>query len=192
MATRKVAVQPTVSATHLHGFLTSVDTAVSTALGHVNAAAATSDAVVYGANSPTPARMSKKNASGRSEGSFVDVGSIATARAAGYKQTKQTKYRIVAATAFSKPVYVKLTVNTVNLKYAWRMPTATYTGIAASRTALGIKDVTTADMKTLVWGINNPKPPKAIKPGEPSYSTFYDPDEELPTGWTGAGAGTDE
>lgn len=190
---KKVGVQPIAGSTFLYGFYTTLDSAESTALGHVDATTNTSSAFLYGVNSPTPARLTKIRDSGRSASSFADVDNVAAARAAGWRLIRPARYRRPTNTALSKVVYVKYSVNGFNINYAWRMPTDTYARIGSDRAALGILDATggtAAAARDLVWGTNNPKPPKAIKKGADGsiLSTFFDPDATLPAGWSSSAA----
>lgn len=184
----KVSVQVSTRSTFFYGFLTNLDTDERAALGHkdFNAANAVTDGIIFGANSPKPARMKKVRASGRSANSFVDATKIATAKTAGWKLLKRPKARSARPSALSKPVYVEIPIGAISVKYAWRMPTDLYTAITAPTLAsLGIKDAATeTDNFDLVWGVNNPKPPRAYKlNSDPSLSTFCNPDATIPAGW---------
>lgn len=189
----KVYVTPSTRSTFLYGFLTSLDDAERQALGHTVLTGQNSSGVVFGANSPKPARMKKTRDSGRSANSFVSAGSIASARTAGWKLIKRPTARRSRATALSKPVYVELSIGSIKVKYAWRMPTDLYTSVGTDRTALGITDASTeTDAFDLVWGVNSPKPPRAYKVnGDSTLATFCDPNATLPTGWSLVGGETD-
>jgi hypothetical protein len=185
----KVGVQPISGSAFLYGFYTTADATERTALGHTLHAGNTASAFLFGVNYPKPARLTRTRASGRSISSFCDVDQIATARAAGWKLIRPGRYKQGADTALSKAVFVEFKVNGIAIDYAWRMPTDTHTAIGdADRTSLGIKTavgLTAANTRKLVWGCNNPKPPRAIKKtASGMISTFYNPDNTLPTGWS--------
>jgi hypothetical protein len=190
MARTKVALLPITGADFLYGFYTSLDNAERTALGHILAATSENRTILYGVNSPKPGRMRRVRESGRSATSFVAPNRVAPAMAAGWKLVRPARFKRPANSPLSKMVYVKYKPGggdtTVN--YAWRMPTSTYDAIGAERAALGIRDVGTAGNATareLVWGCNNPKPPRATKDtGTRLLSTFFDPDVTPPAGWS--------
>lgn len=180
-------VQPFTGSTIKYGFHTNADAGTRAALGHTAITGANPPGLVLGANAPKPARGSRLRATGV-ESSFVSAGSIAAARAAGWK-IKPGKVRIGASSAKSKTVYVTAEGN----KIAWRMPQFLYSKITAGdRTALGIIDATSADLD-LVYGARYPILPRvqfAAIPAEgaaSSYTTFCDPQrvDNLPNGWVG-------
>lgn len=177
----KVSVVPFNGSTIRYGFLTNIDAADGATLGHQDANAAVAG-LVFGANSPKPARASRKRATGTTS-SFIDWNSIPAARAAGWS-TGKASIRRGGTTAKSRVVAV--TFN--GITYAWNMPLDTYNNIgAADRQTLGVRDTDTNDTD-LVFGADSPKPPKAIfDAGEDSYSTYYDPTNgSLPEGWSSA------
>lgn len=189
----RVSVKASTRSNFSYGFITRLDTDDQTALGHVPVAGALAAGVVFGANSPKPARMAKTKASGRTNSGFVDAASRATATAAGWKLTKRARAKGRGGGAFSKTVYVLFETGTgagaVNIKYAWNMPLTLYNAIVgADRTALGITDVAAADDAfDLVFGAY-PKPSRAYKKGADSIiSTFVKSDATLPTGWSFVG-----
>lgn len=159
-----------------YGFASGADDADRTALGQKPRSAITGP-VVWRANSPTPARASKKKATG-TVSSFIDYTKIASARAAGWK-VGGAKMRLGSETAKTKTVYVTIQ----GIKYAWRIPLETLT-FMGNVEPLGIKVATAAD-KDLVFGADFPKPPRAKKiEGTSVISTFYDPTKDLPAGYT--------
>lgn len=139
--------------------------------------------LVIGANSPKPARATKKTATGSKSG-FVGTTEIPTARAAGWKISR-SKRRLAASGSRSKTVYV----NIAGVKYAWQMSIENYQALSADREVLGIEDATANDV--LVFGASYPKPPRVAKvvgagtANETTYSTFVDPDslDNLPQGY---------
>ncbi|MEM6840051.1 MAG: hypothetical protein AAF609_24850 [Cyanobacteria bacterium P01_C01_bin.120] len=177
---RRVAVSPFNGSTILYGFLTNIDGGDSATLGHQDAAVA-AQGTVFGANSPKPARASRKRATGTTS-SFIDWNSIAAARQAGWSVGKASNRR-GGQTAKSRVVAVTFQ----GITYAWNMPLDTYNNIGAGdRQTLGIRDTDTNDTN-LVFGVDSPKPPKAtFDAGENQYTTFYDPTNgSLPEGWSG-------
>jgi hypothetical protein len=188
----RVAVTPSARSNFKYGFLSGMDSADQTTLGQDPVVGGLAAGVVFGANSPKPAVMRKIQASGHSTSSFVSVAKRASAEAAGWKLVKPAKARRSSGGRFTKLVYVLFKVGAgasgINVQYAWRMPTTTYTAVGADRAALGIKDVSsTEDAFDLVYG-SNTKPPKASKlTATGVVSTFVDPDSTLPDGWTLSG-----
>jgi hypothetical protein len=177
----KVSVVPFNGSTIRYGFLTNIDAADGVALGHQDANAAV-NGLVFGSNSPKPARASRKRATGTTS-SFIDWNAVAAARTAGWSIGKAS-IRRGGTTAKSRVVAVTFQ----GITYAWNMPLDTYNNIgAADRQTLGLRDTDTNDTD-LVFGADSPKPPKALfDAGENSYSTYYDPTNgSLPEGWSSA------
>ncbi|MCU0525164.1 MAG: hypothetical protein MUF72_10095 [Elainella sp. Prado103] len=189
MAGTRVSVKASARSNFSYGFITQVDSDERTQLGHTPIVGALAAGVMFGVNSPKPARAFKVRATGRTVSSFVDAGSRTSALAAGWRISKRAKARGKGSGAFSKPVYVLFEtgsgVGAVNIKYAWNMPLDTYTAIGTARTGLGIRDIaTTDDNFDLVFG-GYPKPTKAYKRNADgtTISTFAGSDAELPAGW---------
>ncbi|HEY9663804.1 MAG TPA: hypothetical protein V6C65_35600 [Allocoleopsis sp.] len=181
-----VYVKVSTRATWLYGFSTSLDANDRTALGHVDYGA-NATGVVFGVNSPKPARMKKTKESGETVSSFVHQANRSTALTAGWKLIKRARARVSRATARSVPVYVEVAVGSITVKYAWNMKKTLYDAISSDRPTLGIKDVATErDPFDLVWGANL-EPPRAIN-ATSKRSTFYSTTvTTLPNGWTGSG-----
>ena len=197
MAGTRVSVQASIRSQFKYGFITQADSEEQTALGHVPIVGALAAGVMFGVNAPKPARMLKVRSTGRSISSFVDAESRNSAKNAGWKEIRRARARKPRVTSFSRPVYVLMETGsgtgTVNVKYAWNMPLATYTAIGADRTALGIKDITaTEDNFDLVFG-GSPKPLKAFKRNTDGTTTssFAGSDAILPDGW-GLSGGEEE
>lgn len=181
-----VHVLPYTGADIAYGFLTNAVAADRTLLGH-NLVTGTVAKLVYGCNKPKPGRASKGGTN-----SFYDISKANTLRAAKWRLTSPKVSRPVSS-AKSKAVYVTID----GVKYGWKQPATTYTATASSRAALGIQDATAA-MRDITFGVREPKPPRAkreITSGTganqtvENYSTFYDPSNELPDGWSSAGEG---
>lgn len=186
---RRVYVVPIQGLTLNYGFLTNVDSNVSAALGHTDIGGAIPPATVFGANAPKPARASRRFTTGVVS-SFIDAGSVATARAQGWSVGK-AKLRRGGVSPFSTTVYVR----TGGIKYAWPMPTRLYNLIQGDLPALGVALATNED-SDLVFGASSPKPPRAYQvvvgtDGQDVRSTYVDPDASLPAGWKAVGSGID-
>lgn len=178
---RKVYVTPYQGSNLNYGFATNIDAAQSSQLGHTDLTGANPAGYIFGANSPKPARASRRFASGVVS-SFIDVGSIVAARAAGWSVGKG-KRRGASSTAKTKTVFVTI----LGFKYAWQLPAETEASIGGLA-ALGIQVATNADTD-LVFGANSPKPDRAQKTVVNGsdvnvISTFFDPSITLPTGWS--------
>lgn len=184
-----VYVTPFSGSTTKYGFLTNVDSAAQTALGHTAVTGNYPTGLVIGANAPKPPRAKKRFATGW-ESSFVSTGSVTTAKAAGWK-VSAGKVRTGASSAKAKTVKVTFQGN----ELAWKMPNYLYTKISADLAALGIQDAASTDLD-LVFGARYPILPRVAKFDDATgnrYSTFCDPDalDNLPTGWTTVRASQD-
>lgn len=180
---RPVAVKPIRGLDFSYGFLTNVEAADGTVLGHV-AKDQIQGAVVWGANAPKPARASKQKASGVSS-SFISFDAIDAARKAGWRVGK-ARTRGASNSTATRTVYVTIE----GIKYAWRIPNVTATNLG-DLAQLGIKVADPKD-RDLVFGASSPKPPRAKKKKDNStISTFYDPSVTLPTGFTVVGNAVD-
>lgn len=178
---RKVYVTPYQGSNLKYGFATNIDAAQSTQLGQTTLTGANPAGFIFGANSPKPARASRRFATGIVS-SFIDVGSIVTARAAGWSVGKG-KRRGASNSARSKTVYVTIG----GIKYAWQLPADTEASIGGLA-ALGIQVATNANTD-LVFGATTPKPDRAQKTvvsgaNTNIISTFFDPSITLPAGWS--------
>ena len=179
---RPVSVVPFNGSGIRYGFLTNIDAGDGSALGHADAANRDQQGLVFGANSPKPARATRKRAAGTTS-SFIDWNSVAAARQSGWSVGKGSLRR-----GGQTPKTRVVAVTFQGITYAWNMPLDTYNNIGAGdRQTLGIRDTQTGDTD-LGFGADSPKPPKAIfDAGENSYSTYYDPTNgSLPEGWAGA------
>lgn len=183
---RKVFVTPFAGQLIKYGFGTNIDVGDSSALGHgtVDAAAGV---VVFGCESPKPAKAKKVSTTTAAAGSvtsFIDASKFA-AMPAGWIIAARPRARAAVSGGKTKAVFVAFS----GYKYAWLMPTRLYTNIGTNRAGLGITDCVVDDYREYIWGSNNFKPPRAAKTidggtgGADTYSTYYDPDQTLPTGW---------
>lgn len=184
-----VYVIPFTSATVKYGFLTNVDAAAKTALGHVAVTGAYPSGLVIGANAPTPPRAKRTTATG-TESSYISAGSIANAKTAGWK-VSAGKVRTGTSSGKSKTVKVTFEGN----ELAWKMPNFLYTKISADLAGLGILDAASTDLD-LVFGVRYPKLPRVAKVDSGTgnrYTTYCDPDalDSLPAGWTTVRASQD-
>lgn len=192
-ATRLVAVSPFAGSPILYGFRTNCKAATSTALGHVDVAAAAGPVpgnLVVGARSPKPGRASRKN-SGEHESSFYDHSVRAALRADRWRLSDPF-FR--APTATDNSVTVCVSTNSLGnatgvIRYAWQMQLALFNRIQADLPALGI-DLPDAADEDLVFGANRPKLPRVSKEDGPNtLTTFCAPARfgSLPAGWSPAG-----
>jgi hypothetical protein len=180
---RPVSVTPFQGSTLRYGFMTNIDAAQSTQLGH-QAVTGTVQGIVFGANSPKPARASRRFATGVVS-SFINAGTIATARGQGWRVGKG-RLRRGGSTLKASRVYV--TFQTI--RYAWELPNDVAAKIG-NLGQLGIQSSTAADTN-LVFGAQRPKPPRATRVvGEDRVSTFFDPSRTLPAGWSVVAQGID-
>lgn len=168
-----------------YGFLTNVESARRTILGHnpVNRANPPT-ALVFGANRPKPGRASKKFGT-ENTSSFYDVGQASALRADGWSLSR-AKIRRGGSSNLSTAYYVTIE----GIKYAWNMPNHTANRVGADLAGLGIQQATGND-RDLVWGASYPKPPRAIaQVGNDRISTFVDPSriDSLPDGWASSGS----
>lgn len=172
----------------MYGFLTNIDEAESSELGHVNGrtgAGGYIDKLVIGANSPQPARYTKKVAT-HSVTSYCGHDKVSQAVGRGWKKAKGVEYRLARSSVRSKVVY--LTIR--GIKYAWRQRTEQFNKLKNYSANLGIAEADSS-MTDLVYGPSFPIPPKVgiIVPGEggqDNLSTFCDPRkvDNLPEGWS--------
>lgn len=172
----------------MYGFLTNIDSAESAELGQVDGKTANGgyiEKLVIGANSPQPARYTKK-VSTHSVTSFCGHDQTAQATAKGWKKAKEVQYRLAQSSTRSKVVY--LTIR--GIKYAWRQRAEQFNKLKNYSSNLGIAEAD-ASSTDLVYGPSFPVPPKVgiIKPGEggqDNLSTFCDPRkiDNLPEGWS--------
>jgi hypothetical protein len=184
---RAVTVVPFVgaSATFNWGFRTKIDAAESGELNHMDASTSIIP-VIYGLNSPTPARYKKTEAtySVNSYGSGIPDPTK-------WKKASAAKLRAAKSSAKTKAV----TVPFKGALYTWLMNIATYTKIdAAGRGALGIADAVNslAAAKNQMWGGNGKtsKPPSATaKITGNTVTTFYDESKTLAAPWSPGGGG---
>ncbi len=185
---RLVYVVPYVGSTIKFGFLTNIDSAQSTQLGHTAVTGTYPSGFCLGANSPKPARASKQLASG-TVSSFINAGSVTTARSQGWRIGKARQRR-----GGKRPKSVVVYVTIQGIKYAWNLPDSTVVKMGGI-TPLGIKQAASNE-KDLVFGASSPTPPKATKvvgTGATTdvVTTFYDPTVTLPTGWNAVASGFD-
>lgn len=186
---RLVSVTPFGGAALKYGFKTNIDEAQSTQLGQTAITGNLPAGTVVGANSPKPARASKRFASG-TVSSFIDVGAIPTARTTGWKIGK-AKIRRGGSSARSVAVYVTI----LGIKYAWNIPRRNWAAYQSELTAMGVK-LATNDDADLVWGASTPKPPrvyKVVAQGDSinTISTFADPNSNVADGWKYQSEGQD-
>ena len=190
-ARTRVFVTPFTGSVVNYGFPTNADAATKAALGHETVTNTTPN-LVFGANTPKPGRASKGG-----NNSFYDIGKIASLKTAKWVLTPP-KRRPQKSSAKSKAVFITLEGG---VKYAWKMPAATYAAIGADRAGLGIQDCVTSE-KDYVTGTSQPRPTrvrKVITTGtgagatDETYSTFIDFDKiaTIPAGWSIISSGSE-
>lgn len=146
-----VVVTPYNSSPINYGFLTNVDGAAQSALGHQPASAAVGP-VVYGANRPKPARMQREIATG-TESSFVDWQSFDAAKTAGWKQVKGVRY---GPSPYESTRAIRVVAEVGNgMSVAWDMRKAQYTRIQAELANLGVEVATEANARHAIVGPNS-------------------------------------
>ncbi len=124
--------------------------------------------VVFGANSPKPPRASREFATGTIS-SFCSTANIDSLRSGGWTISRNNRIRGIKTAGKTRTVFVDMPGG---WKYAWNI-TAQEVDLAS---ILGFQVATGADARDLVWGVNNPKPPRAVRRTEEgSQSTFIRP-----------------
>jgi hypothetical protein len=150
----------------------------STVLGHQALTGADTIAnLIFKAQTPKPARASRRRATGYTS-SFVSATATVSAANAGWQITPSRRdggrRRI---TQFTVVVYVTLN----GIKYGWNIRKSLFQKIKGSLTALGVQVATPQD--DIVFGASFPKPPKvtiSVPQGADilTSSSFYDPSRE--------------
>lgn len=126
--------------------------------------------VVFGANSPKPARATKEFTAG-SVSSYCSDSKINDLRSSDWLVTRSGSIRGIKTAGKTRTVYVDMPGG---WKYAWNI-TAAEADLADE---LGFVQATGADATDLVWGVNSPKPPRAIRrQNGSSVSTFIKPQQ---------------
>ena len=151
-----------------YGFRTNEDihNSYKSELGQVTYAGAAG--VVFGANSPKPAKASKEFESG-TIGSYCSNNKIDSLKKANWIVTTKGSIRGVKTNGKTQTVYIEMPGG---WNYAWNI-TKTEAALAAT---LGFTVANGADASSLVWGVNYPKPPRATKrTNGSSTSTFMKP-----------------
>lgn len=151
-----------------YGFETtkSVHDAYKSELGQTTYAGAAG--VFFGANAPKPFRASKTFATGTIS-SFCSYNKVDTLRAAEWLVTRKRIIRGIKTAGRTRTVFVEMPGG---WKYAWNITSEE----ADLGQTLGFTQATASDADTLIWGVNEPKPPRATKQtAEGSKSTYVEP-----------------
>lgn len=136
--------------------------------------------VVFGANSPKPARATKEFASG-SISSYCSTTKIDNLKNNDWVVTSKGSIRGIKTSGKTRTVYLEMPGGWL---YAWNI-TAAEADLAQQ---LGFKLAGGADAGNLVWGVNSPKPPRASKrENGSSTSTFIKPQQSVIDAAVGAG-----
>lgn len=118
--------------------------------------------VVFGANSPKPARMSKIDAAGfNTESGYCDYSKISTARAADWRMVRGPKYAGDQISFKMIGVYVETSgrkAGATPINYGWMMDKLDFILFGAE---LGISEVTPTT--EVVYGAQSPKPANLAK-----------------------------
>lgn len=164
-----------------YGFLTQKQghNAHKAALGQTAFAGAAG--VFFGANAPKPPRATY-DGSENTFSSFCSTDKVATLKKTeGWSVNDRTGRRGVKTTGKTRTVYVEMPGN---WKYAWNLPVSEI-DLAAD---LGFVQATGSDAADLVWGVNEPKPPRASrKTAEGTQSTFVKPQPSVMDAASGKG-----
>lgn len=125
--------------------------------------------VFFGANAPKPPRATY-DGSENSFSSFCSSKKVSTIKKTeGWTVNDRTRRRGVKTSGKTRTVYVEMPGG---WKYAWNIPNSEI-GLAS---VLGFVQATGADAPDLIWGVNEPKPPRASRrTAEGSQSTFVKP-----------------
>lgn len=144
-----------------YGFQGGADAGDQSVLGQVSVDAArpANSPVIFGANRPKPARLSKVKTTG-TESSYASDSSIATARGADWRVTSPKKFALPRQSKKQIAVYVQTNglSGGPRFKYAWMMDKGDF---AAFGEELGIAAVTAND--EVAFGVNAPKPANVAK-----------------------------
>ncbi len=136
--------------------------------------------VVFGANSPKPARATKEFAAGNIS-SFCSSDKIDNLKTNNWIVNAKGSIRGIKTGGKTRTVFVDMPGG---WKYAWNI-TKEEADLAG---VLGFQLATASDASDLVWGVNDPKPPRAVKrENGSSTSTFIQPKQSVIDKAIGAG-----
>ena len=128
--------------------------------------------VVFGANSPKPARATKEFAAGNIS-SFCSSDKIDNLKTNNWIVNAKGSIRGIKTGGKTRTVFVDMPGG---WKYAWNI-TKEEADLAG---VLGFQVATASDASDLVWGVNDPKPPRAVKrENGSSTSTFIQPKQSV-------------
>ncbi len=128
--------------------------------------------VVFGANSPKPARATKEFAAGNIS-SFCSSDKIDNLKTNNWIVNAKGSIRGIKTGGKTRTVFVDMPGG---WKYAWNI-TKEEADLAG---VLGFQLATASDASDLVWGVNDPKPPRAVKrENGSSTSTFIQPKQSV-------------
>lgn len=184
----------TTSVNILYAFPTNVKQTERTALGHqVVNSDNPPERVIIGASNPKPLRASIKKATYYAS-SYCDMAKVKELRAKGWRVSRPSIAPKIHDGTNTNSFVRTMKVRVRGIDYAWLQPKVTADEIGdAGRTILGVSQATDNDAKSLVYGAEFPKPPRAqlVKregTGDNTtsniISTFFDPDKTLSGGWT--------
>ena len=190
---KPIAGTETSSDTFKYVFMTNIPVADQTLLGHVDVSDVMKKTVtiglVMGCSYPKPPRAGQRQAL-RYSSSYYNPVNTAKLKKAGWRisKAKALPRYINNSASFVQTQYV--TINGIN--YAWNMPKTTESNVTGAVLGqLGHKTPGRTDIAELVFGANVPRPPRArftsgTEDNVKIISTYYDPSNALPAGWTNA------
>lgn len=176
----RIAVHVKITGNRKYGYLTqeTIYNKHKDALGITKFAGASG--VFFGANAPKPPRATFDFATG-AESTFCSEDKTAELRKTGWTITRPGSIRGVKTAGKTRTVYVEMPGGWL---YAWNI-TASEADLADE---LGFVLATGADASNLVWGVGNPKPPRASRrDNSGTVSTFIKPQQSVIDAAVGAG-----
>jgi hypothetical protein len=139
--------------------------------------------VFFGANAPKPPRASFTDNTGTVSSFCSESVTSVLRKTEGWSITRNGRIRGVKSSGRTRTVFIEMPGN---WKYAWNI-TAAEADLAS---LLGFELAQGSDASSLVWGVGDPKPPRATKKtAEGTTSTFIKPqasviDRATADGWT--------
>lgn len=138
--------------------------------------------VFFGANSPKPPRATKVEEDGGTVSSFCSSDKVDDLKSNDWTVTTRARRRGIMTAGRTRTVFVEMPGG---YRHAWNLPV----GELDLQNDLGF-EIATGATKNLIWGINDPKPPRASKrSGGVTKSTFIAPkrsiiEKAVGLGWT--------
>lgn len=139
--------------------------------------------VFFGANAPKPPRATFTDASGSNSSYCSEKVTDTLKKTEGWAITRQGTIRGVKTAGLTRTVYLDMPGG---WKYAWNISAAE----ADLASIMGFQLATGSDARDLIWGVDDPKPPRAAKKTPAGItSTFIKPqlsviEKAIQEGWT--------